>query len=121
MTPEERLLRLENAFSTLAELAKTQRDRMDNPERRIELLIDLAGGQNVRIKECERLMEETRQTLKEVAEAQKQNGAHLTVLNSIVEELGRAQRRTEEKLAETDEALRTLAATVDRYIENKGG
>jgi hypothetical protein len=96
MTPEERIIRLENAFSTLAELAKTQSERTENSERRIELLIDLASVQNVRIKECERQMEEIRQILKEGAvaqkelrELQKQNEAHLSVLSTIVEELGR--------------------------------
>jgi hypothetical protein len=96
MTPEERLLRLENALSTLAELAKAQSERTGNSERRIELLIDLASTQHVRIKECERQMEEIRQILKEGAEAQKelrelqkQNEAHLSVLSTIVAELGR--------------------------------
>jgi gamma-glutamyl:cysteine ligase YbdK (ATP-grasp superfamily) len=94
--PEERLVRLENAFSTLAELAKAQSERTENSERRIELLIDLASTQHVRIKECERQMEEIRQILKEGAEAQKelrelqkQNEAHLSVLSTIVAELGR--------------------------------
>ncbi|HEY0377513.1 MAG TPA: hypothetical protein VGC87_11370 [Pyrinomonadaceae bacterium] len=98
MPPEERILRLENAFTTLAELAKKESERTDKSERRIELLIDLASAQNIRIKECERLLEEVGQTLKEGAEAQKelreaqrQTEAHLSVLSTIVEQLGRVK------------------------------
>ncbi len=140
MTPEERLLRLENAFSTLAELARLQKEstdglaeltraqsaRMDNSERRTELLIDLAGAQNVRIKECERLLEETRQILKEGAEAQKelreaqkQNEAHLAVLNSIVEELGRGQAEMQKALTRLENSQASLNERFKQYISTR--
>ena len=137
MTPEERMRMdaYERRTEALAELAKTQDKRLDESERRIELLIGLASTQNSRMNEYERLMggiaqalndlveaqKELTESQKELREAQKQTEAHLSVLSTIVEELGRAERRTEEKLAETDEQLRALAATVDRHIESKGG
>ncbi len=114
MTPEERILRLENAFSTLVELARTQSERMDEYERRTE--------------DFHRRMEGIAERMEGIAESQKQTGANLSALTEIVAELGRAQKRTEEKLAQTDEQLRTtdeqlraLAATVNRYIESRGG
>lgn len=147
MTPEERILRLENAFSTLAELAKkesegmdeykrrtdelaelakAQSERMENSERRIELLIDLASTQHARIKECERQMEEIRQTLKEGAEAQKelreaqkQNEAHLSVLNSIVEELGRGQAEMQKALTRLENSQASLNERFEQYISTR--
>jgi predicted nuclease with TOPRIM domain len=126
MTPEERLLRLENALSTLAELAKAQSERTENSERRIGLLIDLASTQHARIKECERQMEEIRQTLKEGAEAQKelreaqkQNEAHLAVLNSIVEELGRGQAEMQKAMTRLENSQASLNERFEQYISRR--
>jgi ABC-type transporter Mla subunit MlaD len=107
MTPEERILRLENAFSTLVELARTQSERMDEYERRTE--------------DFHRWMEDLQRRMEGIAELQEQTGSNLSALTEIVADLGRAHQRTEEKLAQTNEQLSALAATVNRYIESKGG
>jgi len=102
MTTEERVLRLENAFSTLIELARTQSERMDEYERRTE---ELAQTQN----KLAQTQNELTQTQKELTQAQKQTEANLSALATIVAEIGRAQLRTEQ-------ALTNLSERVDRYI-----
>jgi uncharacterized protein YoxC len=102
MKTEERVLRLENAFSTLIELARTQSERMDEYGRRTE---ELAQGQ----KELTRAQTELTEAQTGLAEAQKQTEANLSALMTIVAELGRAQLRTEQALA-------NLSEKVDRYI-----
>ena len=122
-TLNRRLDESERRTDELAEHAKAQRERTENSERRIELLIDLASTQHVRIKECERQMEEIRQTLKEGAEAQKelreaqkQNEAHLAVLNSIVEELGRGQAEMQKAMTRLENSQASLNERFEQYI-----
>jgi hypothetical protein len=95
MSTEERVLRLENAFSTLVELARTQSERMDEYEHRSE---ELAKTQN-----------RMEAHLEELAEAQKQTGAQISALAEIMAELGRAQTRTEG-------ALTRLTERFEQYI-----
>jgi chromosome segregation ATPase len=117
------VLRLENSFSVLVELARTQSERMDEYEHRSE---ELAGAQIQTQARLEELAEAQKQTgvhLEELAEAQKQTGvrlealaeaqkqteAHISVLAQVMAELGRAQARTEG-------ALTSLAERFDEYI-----
>jgi chromosome segregation ATPase len=98
MGTEERVLRLENAFSTLVELARTQSERMDEYEHRSE--------------EYERRSAEYERRSDELAEAQKQTQAHISVLAEIMADLGRAQTRTEV-------ALTSLTERFEQYISSR--
>jgi anti-sigma-K factor RskA len=102
MSTEERVLRLENAFHTLVELARTQSERMDESDHRFERLVD-----------------EYDRRFAEVAEAQKQTEAHISVLAEVMSELGRAQTRTEVALTRTEAALTSLTERFEQYISNR--
>jgi hypothetical protein len=91
MSTEERLLRLENAINLLVDLARTQSERMDEYERRSE----------------------------ELAEAQRQTEAHLSVLAEVMADLGRAQTRTEVALTRTEAALTSLTERFEQYISSR--
>jgi hypothetical protein len=109
MTTDERVLRLENALSTLVELARTQSERMDEYERRTEEMAqsqtDLAQAQTGLTQAQTGLT----QAQTELTEAQKQTEANLSALLVIVSDLGRAQLRTER-------TLEKLSEKVDRFI-----
>ena len=98
MKTEERVLRLENAFSTLVELARTQSERMDDYERRTEELAqtqkELAQAQKELTEEQKRLT--GAQT--ELAESQNRTETNLSALTVIVAELGRATTSLTEKV-----------------------
>jgi len=83
------------------------------------LLIDLASAQHVSIKECERLMEELRQAQKELTEAHKQNEAHLAVLNSVVEELGRGQAERLKAMTRLENSQASLNERFEQYISTR--
>lgn len=91
MSTEDRVLRLENSFNMLVELARTQSERMDEYERR--------SG--------------------ELAEAQKQTEAHISVLAEVMSELGRAQTRTEAALTRTEVAVTSLTERFEQYISSR--
>jgi len=118
-TLNRRLDESERRTDELAEQANAQRERTGNSERRIELLIDLASAQHVRLQECECLMEEQRQAQKELTEAQKQNEAHLAVLNSIVEELGRGQAEMQKALTRLENSQASLNERFEQYISRR--
>lgn len=102
MSTEDRVLRLENAFSTLVELARTRSERMDEDEHRSE---ELAVAQ----KRMDARMEE-------LTQVQKQTEAHISVLAQVMAELGRAQAHTEAALTRTEAALTSLTERFEQYI-----
>ncbi len=107
--PDERVLRLENALSTLVELARMQSERMDEYESRTGEHERRADEHERRTDEYERRTRELVQAQTELAEAQKQTEANLSALMVIVADLGRAQLRTER-------VLENLSEKVDRFI-----
>ena len=106
MTTEERLLRLENSFNTLAELAAQSEARtatltelMTQSQARTDMLVELVRGINER------------------------SETHTTWIN----ELGAAQANSEHKIAalvdaqiKTEEALQRLTEKVDRLADARG-
>src|SRR5215213_2947934 len=115
MTPEQRILRLENAFSTLVELARTQSERIDESDRRTEFLAELAKTQSERtdgvvelIRAQSERTDEYGRRMEELVEAQKRTEAHLSVLATVVEGLGRAQALSVNDKAPTEKALTRL-------------
>jgi hypothetical protein len=88
MSTEDRLLRLENAFTTLVEIQRGLEERFDNHEQWIN---DLGAGQV-----------ELRATQVELRAAQV--------------ELTKAQARTETVVAETNERLNALIAVFERHL-----
>ncbi len=102
MSTEDRVLRLENSFNMLVELARTQSERMDEYERRSEEFAD-----------------EFERRSRELAEAQKQTEAHISVLAEVMSELGRAQTRTEAALTRTEVAVTSLTERFEQYISSR--
>jgi uncharacterized coiled-coil protein SlyX len=92
MTTEERLLRLENAFTTLVELARNIDERLD--------------GHDSRMNTFEANLSALSDIVAEVAKNQRRTDEQL---NSLAAN----QRRT-------DEQLNSLAALVERYIREDG-
>lgn len=135
MSTEERILRLEIAFNTLVELARTQSERMDESDSRFEKLVDeydrrfekLVDEYDRRFEKLtddydRRFAELTDQydrRFAEVAEAQKQAGAHISVLAEVMADLGRAQARTETALTRTEGALTSLTERFEQYISSR--
>jgi phage-related tail protein len=105
MAAEERLVRLENAFATLAELERS--------------LAKLANKHHERIS----TLEQSFQILVQLAQsADERMGQHLAWIN----QLGEAQANTEAKMAaltdaqiKTDEALSSLAESQARLAESQ--
>lgn len=109
MSTEDRVLRLENSFNVLVELARTQSERMDEYEHRSEELAKAQIQTQARLDELAEAQKQTGARLEELAEAQKQTEAHISVLAQVMAELGRAQTRTEG-------ALTRLTERFEEYI-----
>ena len=103
MTEQERILRLENAFSTLVELARTQSERMDEYERRTEELARTQRETAEMLREVADAQKRLARAQEELTEAQKTTEANLSALTIIMADLGRAQARTERALASLTE------------------
>jgi ABC-type transporter Mla subunit MlaD len=119
MSTEERVLRLENAFATLEELATKSDERTSDLEKHFKMLPQLAVSASERpdtheswINSLGTRMEELAESHKELAEAQRQSEAHLSVLAQIVRDLGHAQARTEK-------ALERLTERFEQYISSR--
>jgi ABC-type transporter Mla subunit MlaD len=95
MSTDERVLRLENAFATLEELAAKQDSRTSDLEKHFKMLTELA----VRADERMDNLEATTSAL----------GANVSALTQIVAEIAANQKRT-------DESLNRLASLVERHI-----
>jgi DNA repair exonuclease SbcCD ATPase subunit len=116
MATEERLIRLENAFATLAELASNQHERANTLE---QSLAELASEHHERIF----TLEQSFQMLVQLAQsADERMDQHLAWIN----QLGEAQANTESKLAaltdaqiRTDEALSRLADSQARLADSQ--
>jgi hypothetical protein len=116
MSTEDKVLRLENALSTLVELARTHSERMDEYERRTEESAQaqkqLTDVQRRLTEEQTRLTESQRRLMEgqiQLTEGQKQTEVNMSALITIVADLGRAQLRTEQTLV-------TLIERFDQYI-----
>ena len=70
MTTEERLLRLENAFATLAELAAKSNERHDSADDRLEKLLTLALSADERLSQQPTWVNELRVAQTRLAQAQ---------------------------------------------------
>lgn len=104
MSTEERVLRLEKAFTNLEELAAKSDERTSDLEEHFKMLTQLAVSASERadtheswinslgtpMEKLGTRMEEVGTRMEEVAEAQKQTTAHLSVLTEIMGDLGRA-------------------------------
>lgn len=102
MTVEERVIKLENAFSTLAQLAARSDSRTSENEQSLRTLVELARVQSERL-------DESNERLAAIE-------SNLVALSQIVVELGQAQRRADERMAQMDERLDRLAALVERHV-----
>jgi hypothetical protein len=116
MKTEDRVLRLENAFSTLVELARTQSERLTESKRQTKILIELGKTQNGCKDKYERRTEGLAQAQKELVEVQKE-------LAKVQKELAEAQKQTEANLstltiavADLERALKRLARRFDKHI-----
>ena len=116
MTAEERLLRLENAFTTLVELARNMDERLDDHHSRLSTLETNLSALSDIVAEVAKSQRRTDEQLKIVAASQRQTEEQLKIVAA-------SQRQTEEQLKivsanqrRTDEQLNSLAATVERYI-----
>jgi methyl-accepting chemotaxis protein len=119
MSTEERILRLENAFTGLEELAAKSDERTSDLQKHFEMLTQLAVNASERadtheswINSMGTRMEELAESHKELAEAQRQTEAHLSVLAEIMRDLGHAQARTEK-------ALERLTERFEQYINSR--
>ncbi len=147
MTTEERVLKLENAFSTLAQLAAESNERTSTLaqlavqsnertskleqngqalEQSIQLLLELAARQDTRTSDTEhsiRLLLELAQTqssrIDDHDERQRQVAAHLDVLGERMTELAVAQANTEQVMSQLAARVDHLSETVERYISGK--
>ena len=99
MTTEERLLRLENAFATISELAAKSDERHNSADDRLDKLLTLALSADERLNQQQMWINE---------------------LGAAQVELTRAQARTEAALAETNERLNNLIGVVERFISGNG-
>jgi ABC-type transporter Mla subunit MlaD len=112
MSVEDRVLRLENAFATLSELAARSESRADT-------LSELVARSESRTDTLVQLTE----TLVQVAvSASERADTHETWINELGEaqaELVKAQTRTEAALAETNERLNNLINVVERFISER--
>jgi acetyl/propionyl-CoA carboxylase alpha subunit len=125
MTTEERVLRLENSFNTLAELA-AQSDARD------AMLADLVAKANARTDTLEprtdaleEFATDVREFTRILTEITQRHGERLEDHDSQMAELRAAQANTEHKLAalvdaqiKTEDALRRLTDKVDRLAGN---
>ncbi len=115
MTTEERLLRLENAFATLSELAARCNERHNNADDRLDKLLTLALSADERMSQHQVWINELGVGQARLAQAQ----AELTIAQG---QLAAAQARTEAVVAETNERLNNLINVVERFIsEGRNG
>jgi len=150
MTDEEmRLTRLENAFVTLVELARTTDERLDHMSQdvvqhesrlaRLEAsfvtLVDLAQTTDGRLDEITGTINTLSRVMVALAEAQTHTDTKIAELaeagartDTKLAELAEAGVRTDAKLAElaeaqthTDERLNALINVVERQINRNGG
>lgn len=98
MSVEDRVLRLENAFATLSELAARSQSRTDTLVQLTDTLVQLAVSASERADTHE-------SWINELGEAQAK--------------LAKAQERTEAALAETNERLNSLINVVERFISER--
>jgi methyl-accepting chemotaxis protein len=120
MTTEERILRLENSFNTLAELA-AQSDARD------ATLADLVAKANARTDTLEEFAADVREFTRILTEITRRHGERLDEHDSQMTELREAQAHTEHKIAalvdaqiKTEEALQRLTEKVDRLADRNG-
>jgi DNA repair exonuclease SbcCD ATPase subunit len=106
MTTDERLLRLENAFTTLAELASSHHQRMSTLEQSFQTLVELARG-------AEERMDQHLSWINQLGDAQANSESRIAALAD-------AQIRTDEALVKLIEAQTKLAesqAHTDRRLD----
>jgi glycine cleavage system regulatory protein len=132
MTTEERILRLENSFNTLAELAAqsdardaTLADLVAKANARTDALIELAARSEARTDTLEEFAADVRAFTRILTEITRRHGERLEDHDSQMAELRAAQANTEHKLAalvdaqiKTEDALRRLTEKVDRLAGN---
>jgi cell division septum initiation protein DivIVA len=115
MTTEERLLRLENAFATLSELAAKSNERHNSADDRLDKLLTLALSADERLSQQQVWINELGTGQVRLTRAQAELAEAQAVLTA-------AQARTEVALAETNERLNNLINVVERFIsEGRNG
>jgi uncharacterized phage infection (PIP) family protein YhgE len=133
MSVEDRVLRLENAFATLSELAARSESRTDNLAQLTETLVQLAVSASeradtheswintlgARTEEHESWINSLNARAEEFAAAQVELTKAQAELSKSQDELSKAQARTEAVVAETNERLNHLTEVVERYISER--
>jgi chromosome segregation ATPase len=128
MSVEDRVLRLENAFATMSELAAGLQSRTDT-------LAELAAKSESRTDNLAQMMNSLVQLAVSASERADTHESWINALGSQAEELAaaqveltKAQARTEsslaetnERLAETNERLNSLINVVERFISERHG
>jgi hypothetical protein len=103
MSTDERLLRLENAFTTLAELAGGHNERISNIEQSFQTLVELARSADER-------MDQHLAWINQLGEAQANSEGRIAALAN-------AQIKTDESLAKLAEAHAKLAEAQAKLAE----
>ncbi len=111
MTTEERILRLENSFNTLAELA-AQSDARD------ATLADLVAKANARTDTLEEFATDVRAFTRILTEITRRHGERLDEHDSQMAELRSSLTALTDAQIKTEDALRRLTEKVDRLAGN---
>lgn len=132
MTTEERLLRLENAFATLAELAARQHERTDSLEQSHQILVQLVRNMDERMDQhltwinqlgAESVNADVK--IAALADAQIRADEARTNADAKIAALADAQIRTEASLGRLAEAQaqtdKRLDALIDIVREGRNG
>jgi uncharacterized phage infection (PIP) family protein YhgE len=119
MSVEDRVLRLENAFATLSELAARAESRADTSLQITNTLVQLAVSASERADTHEAWINELGEAQAKLTKAQAELAEAQAKLTEEQAKLAEAQSRTEATLAETNERLNNLINVVERFISGR--
>lgn len=112
MSADERILRLENATATLAELSAKQEQRTERLEEGFRLLTQVAAGQQRPVSDQQRRVARLEESYVAAAEMPGRHDHRLDGQDSGLDELRAAQAESERKIA----ALADAQAETDRKM-----
>jgi chromosome segregation ATPase len=132
MSTEDRVLRLENAFATLVELAAEQNRRMSDQQRRVErieesfvALIELTRSHHDGIEELKAAQTDTERRIGALADAQIRSEERVTGLTDAMQRLTDAMQRLADAMQRLADAQthtdQRLDALIDIVRDSRGG
>ena len=120
MSTDERLLRLENAFATLAELAAQSAVRADATDQRVDILTELMARSLRRTDTLAELVRATSAGLEMLTKLAQSMDERVVTQMDWLNELGAAQANAEARIAaladaqiRTDERIRSIESNLD--------